>query len=198
MVCRPYVREEESTSKDKYHPPCDEIEDLTDSEIQQINSWISEHMEGAFVERVKANVKEIKQKRLRKTKGKKEVFLGKTVVEPEAEAPSSDSSTSAVKLVVDKMAKLQEEMELTTMELKIRGVKRVSSKRFGNRFVTRENSTFDQLIEVCERSPAQTGVDDSKDDVKNGIKIEMPGQSLEAFADEFGWYLVLTGRRKAK
>ena len=179
----------------------DEIEDLTETEIGEIHSWMTEYMEGAFVERVKGKGKEIKQKRLRKTKGKTKVSFGKTVVETEAEAeaPSSDLSTSAWKLVPDKMAKLQEEMKHTKMDPKRLGVKMLALRPLGNLFVTRENSAFDRLMEICEGLPALTWADDSDDDDTNGIKMEIPsldGRNVEAFAERFGRYLVLMGRTK--
>ena len=52
--------EDESTSKHKYHTVRDEIEELTESEIDEINLWMAKYMEGAFVERVKGKVEEIK------------------------------------------------------------------------------------------------------------------------------------------
>ena len=36
------------------------MEDLTEGEIGEINSWMTEYMEGAFVERVKGKVEDIK------------------------------------------------------------------------------------------------------------------------------------------
>ena len=198
---KPYVLEEESTSKDKYHSVRDEMEDLTDSEIREINSWMTKYLESAFVERVKGKVDEIKAKRLRKTKGKSKVSFCKSVIETEAEAPSSDLSKSEFKLVLDKMAEEQEETKNTTTELKTLGVKTVGAKPLGSLFVTRENSAFDRLIEVCEGFPAHAWADDSEDDDTNGIKLEIPsfdGRNVEAFAERFGRCLVLTGRTKAK
>ena len=135
----PHVPEEESTSRDKYHTVRDEMEDLTESEIGEINSWMTQCMEGAFVDRVKGNFEEIKAKLLRKTKGKSKVSFGKTVVETEAEAPSSDLSTSEFKLVLDKMAELQEEMKHTKTELKKLGVRTAGTKPLASPFITREN-----------------------------------------------------------
>ena len=192
--------EDERTTKDKYHKVRDEMEDLNESEIGEVNSWMTEYMEGAFVERVNGKVEEIKEKRLRKTKGKAKVSFGKTVVEADPEAPSSDLSTSEVKLVLNRMAKLQEEMKHTKMELKRLGVNTVTSKPLGSPFVTRENSAFDRLMEVCERSAKHTWDNDSEDDDTHGIKMEIPsfnGQNKEAFAERFGRYLVLTRRTKA-
>ena len=145
---KPYVPEDESTSKDNYHTVGDDREELTESELGEINSWMTEYMEGAFVQHVKGKVEEIKEKRWRKTKGNTKVSFGKTVVETEVEAPSSDLSTPEFKLVLDKMAKLQEEMKHTKIELKRRGIKTVASKPLGSPFVTRENSAFDRWIEV--------------------------------------------------
>ena len=95
----------------------DETEDLTQSEIGEINSWMTEYMEGAFVERVKGKVEEIKEKQLRKSNGRTKVSFDKTVVETEAEAPSSDSSTSEFNLVLNKITELQQEMKHSKMEL---------------------------------------------------------------------------------
>ena len=41
----------------------DKMEDLTESEIGEIDSWMTENMKGAFVERLKGKVEEIKGKR---------------------------------------------------------------------------------------------------------------------------------------
>ena len=162
---------------------------------------MTKYMEGAFLERVKGKGKEIKQKRLRKTKGKTKVSFGKTVVETEAEAeaPSSDLSTSAWKLVLDKMAKLQEEMKQTRVDPKRLGVKTLALKPLESLFVTRENSAFDRLMEICEGLPALTRADDSEDDDANDITMEIPSfdsRNVEAFTERFGRYLVLTGRTK--
>ena len=153
------------------------------------------------MERVKGKVDEIKAKRLRKTKGKSKVSFCKSVIETEAEAPSSDLSTSEFKLVLDKMAEEHKERKKTKTELKTLGVKTVGAKHLGSLFVTRENSAFDRLIEVCEGLPAHALADDSEDDDTNGIKMEIPsfdGRNSEAFAERFGRCLVLTGRTKAK
>ena len=179
----------------------DELEDLTESEIGEINSCMTEYMEGVFVERVKGKVEEIKEKRLSKTKGKANVSFGKTVVEADPEAPWSDLSTSEFKLVLHKMAELQEEMKRTKMELKRLGVKMIASKPLGSPFVTRENSAFDRLMEVCEGSAKHNWDNDSEDDDTRGIKMEIPsfdGQNVEAFAERFGSYWVPTRRTKAK
>ena len=127
--------------------------------------------------------------------------FGKTVVETEAEAPSSDLYTCELKLVLEKRAELQEEMKQTKMELKRLGVKAVASKPLGSPFVTCKKSAFDRLIEVCEGSPAQTWANDSEGDDTNGIKMEISsfdGRNVEAFAEGFGRYFVLTGRTKLK
>ena len=158
---------------------------------------MTEYMEGAFVECVKQKVEEIKGKRLRKTKSKLKVSFGKTVFETEAEASSSDLSTSESKLVLDKMAELQEEIKHTKMELNRLGGKMVATKPFGSRFVTRESSSFNRLIEVCEGAPAHTWADDHKDDDTNGIIMKIPsfdGRNVEAFAERLGRYSVLLGR----
>ena len=47
-------------------------------------------MEGAVVERVKVKVQEVKEKRLRKTKGNTKVSFGKTAFAAEVEAAFSD------------------------------------------------------------------------------------------------------------
>ena len=54
---KPCVPEDESTSKHKYHTVRDKMEDLTESEIGEINSWMTEYMKGAFVERVKGKLR---------------------------------------------------------------------------------------------------------------------------------------------
>ena len=67
--------------------------------------------------------------------------------------------------------------------------------------MTRENSGFDRLNEVCEGWPADTWVEDSEDDDTNTIKMGVPSfesRSVEAFAERFGRYWVLTVRTKAK
>ena len=195
---KPYVPEDESTSKDKYHTVCDEMEDLTETEM---NWWMAKYMEGAFVERVEGRIEEIKVKRLPKTKSKSKMTFGKTVVETEAEPSSSDPSTSEFKLVLDRMAEPQEGVTHIRTELKKLGVKMVGTQPLGSPFVTRENATFDRVIEVCEGSPPHTWADDSEDDNTSEIKIEIPSldsRIVEAFAEGFGRYLVLTGRTKAK
>ena len=158
-------------------------------------------MEGAFVECVKGKVEEIKAKRLRKIKGKSKVSFGNTVVETEAEAPSSVLSTSEFKLVLGKMAQLHEEMKHTNTELKKLGVKTVGTKPLGSPLLANENCAFDRLIQVCEGSPAHTWPGDSEDDDTNGLKMVIPSfdcRNVEAFAERFSPYSVLTGRRKAK
>ena len=101
---KPYVPEDESTSKDKYGTVCEKMEDLTESEIGEIHSRMIEYIEGGFVECLKGKVEDIKEKRLRKTKGNTKLSFPRTVVENEAEAPSSDLSTSEFKLVLHKVA----------------------------------------------------------------------------------------------
>ena len=177
------------------------MEDLTESQIGEINSWMNEYMEGAFVECVKQKVEEIKAKRLRRTKGKSKVSFSKTVVETESEAPSRDLSTPELKLVLDKMAELQEEINHTKTEVKKLGVKMVGTKPLGSPFVTLENAAFDRSIEVREGSPAHIWANDSEDDNTSGIKMEIPsfnGLNVEAFAERFGRYLFLKGRANEK
>ena len=125
---KPYVPEDESTSKDKYHAVRDKRDDLTESDIGKINSWMTEYMEGGFVEHMKGKVEEIKEKRLRKTKGKAKVSYRTTVVETEAEAPSSDLSISESMLVLEKLAERHEEMKHTKMALRRLGFKMVATK----------------------------------------------------------------------
>ena len=198
---KPHVPEDESTSKDKYHTVRDEMEDLTEGGIGEIISWMTKYMKGAVVERVKGKVEDIKEKRLRKINGRTTKPFGKTVVETEAETPSGDLSTSEFTLVPDKIAELQEEMKHTRMGLKRRGSKTFAWKPLGSPFLTRENSAFDRLVDVCEGTPSRTWADDHEDDDTNRIKMEIPcfnGQNVEAFAQRFGQHLVLTGRTKAK
>ena len=109
--------------------------------------------------------------------------------------------TSEFKLVLDKKAELQEELKHTKMEWKKLDVMTVGTKPLGSPFVTRENSAFGRLIEVCEGSPAHTSADDSEDDGTNSIKMKNPsfdGRNVEAFAERFGRYLVLMGMTQAK
>ena len=108
-----YLPEDERTRKDKNRTLLEEMEVLTESVIGEINSWMTEYLEGVFVERMKRKVEEIREHRLHQPKGKTKVSFGKTVVETEAEAPPSDLSTSETKLVPDTMAELQEEMKQT-------------------------------------------------------------------------------------
>ena len=92
-------------------------------------------------------------------------------------------------------------MKHTKMELKRLGVKTVATKPLRSPLVTRKNSAFDRLIEVCEGSPSHTWADDSEEDDTNGIKIELPsfdGRNVEAFAKRFDRHWVLTGSTKAK
>ena len=107
------------------------MEDLTESEISDIDSWMTEYMEGAFVEGKKGKVEETKEKRLRKTQGKTKVSFCRTVVETEAEAPLSDVSTSELKLGLNKMSELQVGMKSTNMKLKRLCVKVGSSSPWG-------------------------------------------------------------------
>ena len=90
--------EEVRTTKDKYHKVRDEMEDLTESEIGDINLWMTEYVEGAFVERVKAKVEE--------TKRNAKVSLSKTVVEADPEALFSDLSPSEFMSHQNKVAEL--------------------------------------------------------------------------------------------
>ena len=127
--------------------------------------------------------------------------LGKIIVETEAEAPASDSSTSEFKLVLGKMADLQEEMKHIKTELKRVGGKTFATKPLARPFVTRQKSAFDQLTEVCEGSPAHTWTNDLENDDANGITMEVPsfdGRNVDAFAETFGLFFVLTGTTMAK
>ena len=68
-------------------------------------------------------------------------------------------------------------------------------------FVTRESSAFATLTEVCGGVNKYEWWNDSEEDKTNALKIEIPpfdGRNVAKYAEEFGRYLVLTGKAKAK
>ena len=68
-------------------------------------------------------------------------------------------------------------------------------------FVTRQSSAFPTLAEVCGGVNKYEWSNDSEEDKTNALKLEIPpfdGRNVEKYAENFGRYLVLTGKAKAK
>ena len=68
-------------------------------------------------------------------------------------------------------------------------------------FVTRESSAFATLTEVCGGTNNHEWSDDSEEDTTHPLKMQIPpfdGRNVEKYAQNFGRYLVLTGKAKAK
>ena len=68
-------------------------------------------------------------------------------------------------------------------------------------FVTRESTAFATLTELCPAVNKYEWSDESEDDKTNTLKIKIPpfdGRNVEKYAENFGRYLVLTGKTKAK
>ena len=67
-------------------------------------------------------------------------------------------------------------------------------------FVSRESSAFATLTEVCGGVNKHDCSDDSEEKRTNALKMEIPPfdkRNFEKYAEEFGRYLVLTGKAKA-
>ena len=68
-------------------------------------------------------------------------------------------------------------------------------------FVPRESSAFTTLNEVCGDLNKLEWSDNDEEDMAHALKMEIPpfnGRNVVKYAEQFGRYLVLTGKAKAK
>ena len=74
---RAYVIENAKCRKDKCHKVGDETEDSTESEIGEINTCMTEYMDGPFIDHMTRKADEIKEKGYAKPKAKERYVLAR-------------------------------------------------------------------------------------------------------------------------
>ena len=171
----------------------DQIGGLTKEEHEEMSGWLEDYLLTDLKEKMKHKATEVREKRTCKTlKGESNIEFHKTLSDDseedilETDDPLLSKVLQRIDWMNEKISKTYEDMCMPTSS------RSPSTKK--SPFVTRESSAFATLTEVCGGVNKYEWSDDA-------LKMEIPpfdGRNVEKCAEQFGRYLVLTGKAKAK
>ena len=179
----------------------DEIGELTEEEHEEMSGWLEDYLLTDLKEKMKHKATEVREKRTRKTlKGKSKLEFHKSLSE-DSEEEILETADPLLRKVLQRIDQMKDKISKTSEDV----LRMPTSCRLPpttkSPFVTRELSAFATLTEVFGGVNKYEWSDDSEGDKTNTLKMEMPpfdGRNVEKYAEQFGRYLVLTGKTKAK
>ena len=150
---------------------------------------------------MKHKATEVRAKRTPKTlKGKSKVEFHETLSD-DSEEEILETDDPLLSKVPDRLDWMNEKMSKLSEDVWRMPTSSGSRPTKKSPFVTRESSAFAKLTEVCGGVNKYEWAHDSEENKTNALKMEIPpfdGRYFGLYAEQFGRYLVLTGKAKAK
>ena len=179
----------------------DEIGELTEEEHEEMSGWLEDYLLTDLKEKIKHKATEVREKRTRKTlKGKSKVEFHKSLSD-DCEEEIMETDEPLLSKVLQRIDRMNEKILKTSEDVLRMPTSSRSPPTKKTPFVTRESSASATLTEVCGGVNKYEWSDDSEEDKTNALKMEIPpfdGRKVEKYAENFGRYLVLTGKDRAK
>ena len=165
-----------------------------------MSGWLEDYLLTDLKEKMKHKATEVRERRTRKTlKGKCNVEFHKSLSD-DSEEEILETDDPLLSKVLQRIDRMNEKISKTSEDVRCMPTSSRSPPT-KSPFVTRESSAFATLTEVCGGVNRYELLDDSEDDKTNALKMEIPpfdGRNVDKYAENFGRYLVLTGKTKAK
>ena len=166
-----------------------------------MRGWQEDYSLGELKEKMKHKGTQVREKRTSKTfKGKSEVEFHKTLSDG-SEDEILETDDPPLSKVLQRIDRINEKISKPSEDIRRMPTSSRSPPTKKSPFVTRESSAFATLTEVCGGMNIHEWSDDSEEDTTHTLIMETPpfdGRSVEKYAENFGRYLVLTGKAKGK
>ena len=179
----------------------DEIGELTEEEHEEISGWLKDYLLGDLKKKKKQKATEVREKSTRKTlKGKSKVEFHNTLPDTSDDEILETDDPLLPKLLQG-IGRMYKKISKTSEDIRRMPTSSRSPPTEKSPFVTRESSAFATLTEVCGGRNMPEWSNDSEEDTTHALKMEIPplnGRNVEKYAVQFGRYLVLTGKAKAR
>ena len=152
-------------------------------------------------EKMKHKATEVREKRTRKKlKGKSKVEFHKSLSD-DSEEEILETDDALLWKLLHRIDRMNEKISKTSEDVRRMPTSSRSPPTKKSPFVTRESSAFATLTEVCGGVNKYEWSNDSEEDNTNVLKMEiqaLDGRNVEKYAEQFGRYMVLTSKAKAK
>ena len=166
-----------------------------------MNGWLEDYLLENLKEKMKHKATEVRDKRTRKTvKGKSKAEFHKTLSDG-SEDEILETDDPLLSKVLQRIDRMSENISKSSEDIRRMPTSSLSPPTKKSPFLTRESSALATLTEVCGGMNKHEWSDDSEEDTTHALKMEIPpfdGRNVEKYAENFGRYLVLTGKAKPK
>ena len=166
-----------------------------------MSGWLEDYLLRDLKEKMKHKATEVREKRTRKTlKGKSKVDRHKTLSDSSEDEIVETDDPSLSKLL-QRIDRMNEKISKTSEDIQRMPTSSPPPPDTKSPFVTRESSAFATVTEVCGGMNEDEWSDDSEQNTAHALEMKIPpldGRNVEKYAENFGRYLVLTGKAKTK
>ena len=166
-----------------------------------MSGWLEDYLLRDLKQKMTHKATEVRKKRTGKTvKEKSKVEFRKTLSDS-SEDEILETDDPLLSKLLQRIDRMNKKISKTSEDIRRMPNSSRSPPTKKSPFVTRESSAFATLTELCGGMNQHEWSNDSEEDTTHALKMEIPpfdGRNVEKYPEQFGRYLVLTGKAKAK